>query len=45
MPSREQSDDTDNDDDDVDDDDGYFDDGDDIANCDIHNQRHRDIDA
>ena len=30
---------------DDDDDDGYGDDGDDIANCDIHNQRPRDVDA
>ena len=41
MPSRKQLDDNDDDDDD----DGYGDDGDDISNCDIHNQRPRDIDS
>ena len=41
MASRKQLDDNDDDDDD----DGYCDDGDDIANCDIHNQRPRDVDA
>ena len=41
MPSRKQLDDNDDDDDD----DGYGDDWDDISNCDIHNQRPRDIDS